>query len=54
MRYKKDLTEYFLVELMWIGNTEEQDHARSRLQEITGLILKTPKEWSNWWRGKYN
>lgn len=53
VRYKKDLTEYFLVELMWIGNTEEQNQARAELQRMTGLELKTAKEWSNWWRSKY-
>ncbi len=52
-RYDGELKEYLLVGLMWVGNTQEQDRARSELERMSGFVLRTPKEWSNWWRSKY-
>ncbi len=52
-RYSKELKEYYLVELMWLADSGERARARNDLRRLTGLKLKTPEEWSAWWRGRY-
>ena len=49
----KDLIEYFLVQLLWIGTPDEIKRAQKELQARTGLHLQTPREWSDWWRSQY-
>jgi hypothetical protein len=51
--YTKDLIEYFLVQLLWIGTPDETKRAQKELQARTGLHLQTAREWSDWWRSNY-
>ena len=39
---------------LWIGTPEEKYHALNELKSMTGLELSTAKEWSNWWRLRYD
>jgi hypothetical protein len=50
---KEDLTEYFLVNLMWIGTSDEKKRAMEELKAKTGLKWETQQEWTAWWRTKY-
>ena len=51
--HNRDLVEYFLVNLLWIGTPDEQTRALAHLTRVTGLSYQTAEEWSEWWRGKY-
>jgi hypothetical protein len=50
---KEELIEYFLVNLLWIGTSDEKNRARNELTAKTGLKFKTEQEWTDWWRTKY-
>jgi len=51
---KEELVEYLLVNLLWVGTPDEQNRARTELTAKTGMKLKDEREWSDWWRTKYN
>jgi hypothetical protein len=51
--HHRDLVEYFLVNLLWIGTPEEKARAFAELTTLTGRSYRTPEEWSEWWRGRY-
>jgi iron-sulfur cluster repair protein YtfE (RIC family) len=40
--------------LLWISDKNEKNKAIVELNQLTGHDYKTPKEWSNFWRKKYN
>ena len=51
--HHRDLVEYFLINLLWIGTPDEKTSARAELTTFTGNSYSTPEEWSEWWRGRY-
>ncbi len=50
--HNRDLAEYFLVNLLWIGTPDEKARALDKLTTLTGQPYRTAEEWSEWWRGK--
>ncbi len=53
LAHNRDLVEYFLVNLLWIGTPDEKTHALAKLTMLTGQSYQTAEEWSKWWRGRY-
>ncbi|MGA2624950.1 MAG: YncE family protein [Bacteroidota bacterium] len=51
--HHRDLVEYFLVNLLWIGTPDEKARALISLTMLTGQSYRTAEEWSEWWRGRY-
>lgn len=51
--HRRDLVEYFLVNLLWIGTPDEKSRALAELTTLTGQPYRTAEEWSEWWRGRY-
>jgi len=51
--HNRDLVEYFLVNLLWIGTPDEKTRALAKLTVLTGQSYQTAEEWSEWWRGRY-
>jgi YVTN family beta-propeller protein len=49
----RSLVEYFLVNLLWIGTSDEKARALAKLQTLSGQPYRTAEEWSEWWRGRY-
>jgi len=41
-----------LIQIMWVGTDEERESACKDLQNLTGEIFKSAKEWATWWRRK--
>jgi len=50
---KNDLIEYFLIKLLWIGNTEEKQKALAYLKQSANLDYNTAKKWNEYWRNKF-
>jgi len=53
-RHEKLLKQYLMINLLWIASPDEKSKAISYLQQSTQLDFDDPKEWSDWWRLKYN
>ena len=51
--HNRDLVEYFLANLLWIGTPDERTRALAKLTTLTGQSYRTAEEWSEWWRGRY-
>jgi YVTN family beta-propeller protein len=51
--HQRDLVEYFLVNLLWIGTPGEKSRALAELATLTGQSYRSAEEWSEWWRGRY-
>jgi len=50
--HNNELSEYLLINLLWIATPEERKEALKYLDQLTGLQFTTPKEWINYWREK--
>jgi hypothetical protein len=48
-----ELKEYLLVGILEIGTQEEQQEALRDLRRRTAMDFRSPREWIDWWYGKY-
>ena len=51
---QNSLKTHLFINLLWIANEEEKGKAITELKQLTGYDFKTPKEWSIFWRTKYD
>jgi hypothetical protein len=51
--HNRDLVEYFLVNLLWIGTSVEKTRALAKLATLTDRSYRSAEEWSEWWRSRY-
>lgn len=51
---RRDIQTYCLLQLLWIGNSDEKRRAFAELKHLTKMEFDRPQEWYDWWRAKYD
>ena len=52
LRYRKTIIIENLINLLWIGSPNEIQDTLVVLENETGQLFKTAKEWTSWWEAK--